>query len=273
MNKPAMTRRAFVSTGCAAVAGALVAAEPEPEFVAPLGIPLRQEPLAFDFDALEPYLDAATLKLHHGRHHTEILDRLNYTLHQINLSVGNLTAIMPNIRSLVLPSDPRRTVVRMGGPPEKLSAEHQQDIRVYGGAHVNHTAFWRFLAPPGSGPKGPEGRVAEAIVRDFGGINEFKTAFSEAALKHFGSGWAFLVYRPDGKLVITTTKNEDNPLMKDFVKPAQQGRFILCLDLWEHSYYLKYRNDRKKYIDAWWNVVNWNFVSRAYTIVTSKARV
>ncbi len=221
MNKSAATRRAFISTGCAAVTGALFAAEQE--FVAPLGIPLRQEPLAFDFDALEPHLDATTLKLHYGRHHTEILEKLNSTLHHLNLSVGNLTALMPNIRTLVLPSDPRRTVVRMGGPPETLSVEDQQDIRVYGGAHVNHTAFWRFLAPSGTGPKGPEGRVAEAIVRDFGGIDEFKTAFSEAALKHFGSGWAFLVYRPDGKLVITTTKNEDNPLMTDFVKPQHQG--------------------------------------------------
>ncbi len=271
MNKSAVTRRAFVSTGCAAVTGALLAAEQE--VIAPLGIPLRQESLAFDFDALEPHLDATTLKLHYGRHHSEILDKLTNTLHQVNLSVGNVRDLLPQIRSLVLQSDPRRTVVRMGGPPEKLSDEQQREIRLYGGGHVNHTSFWRFLAPSGTGPKGPEGRVAEAIVRDFGGIDEFKTAFTEAALKHVGSGWAFLVYRSDGKLVITTTRNEDNPLMKEFVKPEQQGRFILCLDLWEHSYYLKYRNDRKKYIEAWWNVVNWNFVSRSYTVVTSKARV
>ncbi len=271
MLKPPVTRRAFVSTGLAAVTGALCAAEEQ--VIAPLGIPLRQEPLAFDFDALEPYLDAATLKLHYQKHHAEILDHLMGALHQINLNVGNVAALMPNIRSLVLPTDPRRSVVRMGGPPETLSAEKQRDLRVYGGAHVNHTAFWRFLTPPGKGPAGPEGKVAEAIVREFGGINEFKTAFGEAALKHFGSGWAFLVYRPDGRLVITTMKNEDNPMMKDFVKPEQQGRFILCLDLWEHSYYLKYRNDRKKYIEAWWNVVNWNSVSRSYSVVTSKGRV
>ena len=270
MLKPPVTRRAFVSTSFAAVTGALLAEEP---VIAPLGIPLRQEPLAFDFDALEPYLDAATLKLHYERHHAEILDHLVGTLHQINLSVGNVAALMPNIRSLVLPTNPRKTVVRMGGPPETLSVQNQRDLRVYGGAHVNHTAFWRYLTPPGKGPAGPEGKVAEAIVREFGGINEFKTAFSDAALKHFGSGWAFLVYRPDGRLVITTTRNEDNPMMKDFVKPEQQGRFILCLDLWEHSYYLNYRNDRKKYIEAWWNVVNWNSVSRSYAVVTSKGRV
>lgn len=271
MRKSALTRRAFVSTGFAAVTGAFFAAEEE--VIAPLGVPLKLEPLAFDFDALEPHLDATTLKLHHGRHHSEILDRLTATLQPLNLSVGNVSTLMPNIRRLVLPVNPRRNVVRMGGPPETLSAENQKDLRMYGGAHINHTAFWRFLAPAGSGPAGPEGKVAEAIVREFGGIGEFKKAFTEAAMKHFGSGWAFLVYRPDGRLVISTTRNEDNPLMSDFVRPEEQGRFILCLDLWEHSYYLKYRNDRRKYIEAWWNVVNWNFVSRSYAVVTSKARV
>ncbi len=250
--------------------GALCAEE---EVIAPLGIPLRQEPLAFDFDALEPYIDAATLKLHHGSYHVEILDNLIATLQPLNLSVGNVSALLPNIRSLVLPSDPRRSVVRMGGPPETLSVDDQQGLRMYGGAHVNHTAFWRYLAPPGKGPADPEGKVAEAIVRDFGGIKEFKKAFMDAAMKHFGSGWAFVVYRPDGRLVITTTQNEDNPMMKDFVKPEEQGRYILCLDLWEHSYYLKYRNDRRKYIEAWWNVVNWSFVSQAYAVVTSRVRV
>ena len=271
MNITFLTRRAFIANGCAAVAGALAAAEQEA--VAPLGIPMRQEPLAFDFDALEPYLDAATLRLHYSTHHSEILDNLNETLNEVNLSVGNVSALMPNLRNFVVPSDPRRTVVRMGGPPQTLSAEMQKSIRMYGGAHINHTAFWRFLTPPGKGPAGPEGRVAEAIVRDFGGINEFKAAFTEASLKHVGSGWAFLVYRPDGRLIVTTLKNEDNPLMNDFVRPEQQGRFILCLDLWEHSYYLKYRNERKKYVEAWWNVVNWKAVSRAYAVVTSKARV
>ncbi|WP_395738739.1 superoxide dismutase [Prosthecobacter sp.] len=269
--KHLLTRRTFLSASCISVAGVLSAAEEE--IVASLGIPMRQEPLAFEFDALEPYLDAATLKLHYTRHHGEIFDKLSATLHPLNLSIGNLTSLMPNLRDLVLPTDPRKSVVRMGGPPQTLSAETQHDIRVYGGAHINHTAFWRFLAPAGSGPAGPEGKVAEAIIRDFGGINEFKTAFTEAALKHFGSGWAFLVYRPDGKLVITTTRNEDNPLMTDIVELGQRGRFILCLDLWEHSYYLKYRNDRKKYIEAWWNVVNWKFVARTYTVVTNKVRV
>lgn len=271
MKNAAINRRTFLNTGCAAVAGAVVGAEEE--FVAPLGIPLKQEPLAFELDALEPHLDAATLKLHYGRHHTEILSNLQKALRTSNLNVGSVSSLMPNIRGMVLPTDPRRSVVRMGGPPETLSDKAQKAIRLYGGAHVNHTAFWRFLAPSGSGPVGPEGRVLQAIERDFGTVADFKAAFTDAAMKHFGSGWAFAVYRPDGRLVVTALKGEDNPLMKEFVKPEQQGRFILCLDLWEHSYYLKYRNDRKKYIEAWWNVVNWSFVSRAYSIVTSKARV
>lgn len=272
MKNTGMNRRAFISTGCAAMAGAAFATE-EQKFVAPLGVPLKQEPLPFDFGALEPHLDAATLRLHHERHHADVLTKLNKALEQINMSVGNVVALMPNIRSMVMPFDARRRVVRMGGPPERLPVETQKILRDYGGAHINHTAFWRFLTPPGTGPAGPQGRVAETIARDFGSIEDFKRAFSEAAMKHFGSGWAFLVCRRDGSLFVTTLKKEDNPLMVEFVKPEQQGRFILCLDLWEHAYYLKYRNDRQKYVEAWWNVVNWNFVSRAYEIATSPTSI
>ncbi len=271
MRKSGVTRRTFLSTGFTAVTGAFLAAEEQ--VVAPLGVPLKQEPLAFDFDALEPHLDSATLKLHHGRHHTEILDKLRETLQPLNLNVANVSTLMSNTSRLVVPTDPRRSMVRMGGPPQTLSADTQRALRLYGGAHINHTAFWRFLAPPGSVPDGPQGRVAEAIVREFGGIGEFKTAFTEAAMKHFGSGWAFVVYRPGGRLVITTMRNEDNPLMADVVPAEVSGRFILCLDLWEHSYYLKYRNDRRKYIEAWWNVVNWNFVARSFAVASSQARV
>ena len=270
MKKSGVTRRAFISTGMTAVTGAFLAAEEQ--VIAPLGVPLKQESLAFDFDALEPHLDAATLKLHYGRHHTDILDKLQETLRPLNLKVPNVSTLMPNISRLVVPTDPRRPVVRMGGPPQMLSTETQHALRMYGGAHINHTYFWRQLAPPGSGPAGPQGRLAEALVREFGGISEFKTAFTEAAMKHFGSGWAFLVYRPGGRLVITTMRNEDNPLMADIVQPDCSGRFIICLDLWEHSYYLKYRNDRRKYIDAWWNVVNWTYVARSYAVAGRMAR-
>lgn len=266
-----MNRRTFLTAGSAALAGAAWSAEEEVQ--APLGIPLRQEPLAFDFDALEPYIDATALKLHHGVHHVESLARLKETLAELRLTVGNMAALMGNMKNIVLPPDPMQKVVRMGGPPQRPSPEAQQKLRMYGGGHVNHTAFWRFLAPKGSGPQGPEGKAAAAITREFGSLEEFKRLFTAAALKHFGSGWAWLVYRPDGRLVITTTRNEDNPMMREILRPEHCGRPILCLDLWEHSYYTKYQNDRKAYIEAWWNVVNWGFVSKAYGIVTSIGRV
>lgn len=269
MNKAGVNRRTFLSTGCAAVGGALFAEEPK---ATPVGIPLKQEPLAFPFEALEPHLDAATLREHYA-YHAESLTRLHSMMRETNLKVGCVSSLMPHIRTMVLPTDPRRTVVSMGGPPPTLTRDARRDLRHYGGAHVNHTAFWRFLAPPGSGPAGPEGSVAEAIARDFGTVDDFKAAFTDACMNHFGSGWGFLVYRPDGRLIVTTLKNDDNPLMKDYVSPEQQGRFILCLDLWEHAYYLKYRQDRRKYIDAWWNVVDWSFVSRAHAIVTAQGKV
>lgn len=269
-----MNRRTFLTAGSAALAGSMWAAEEEDRQVhAPLGIPVRQEPLAFDPAALEPYLDAATLRLHYEVHHAELLAKLQETLAQLRLTVGNTSALVRNIRSIVLPPDPQQKVVRMGGPPQRPSAEAQQKLRTYGGGHVNHTAFWRFLAPKGSGPDKPEGKAAAAIAAEFGSLDEFKRAFTEAALKHFGSGWAWLVYRPDGRLVITTTRNEDTPMMTEILRPEQCGRPVLCLDLWEHAYYARYKNDRKKYIEAWWNVVNWGFVSRAFAVVTSIGRI
>lgn len=268
-----MNRRIFLTTSSAALAGSLWSAEEEPQVNAPLGIPVRQEPLAFDLDALEPYLDATTLKLHYNVHHAEILARFQETLRSLRLTVGNTSALMRNMSDIVLPPDPQQKVVRMGGPPERPSPEAQQQLRAYGGGHVNHTAFWRFLAPKGSGPIGPEGKAAAAIVKEFGSVDGFKKQFTDAAMKHFGSGWAWLIYRTDGKLAITTTRNEDNPMMQQILPAAQVGRPILCLDLWEHAYYVKYKNDRKKYIDAWWNVVNWGFVNQAYGIVTSIGRV
>jgi Fe-Mn family superoxide dismutase len=260
-----VNRRAFLTAGCSALAGTVLSAEKSPT---PLGIPLKQEPLAFDFAALEPYIDAATLKIHYSVRHAEHLKKLVTALDNVNLRVANVVALMPRIQSLLEPSDTRRSVVSFGKKPGPLPPDIQYTLRTHGGAHVNHTILWRFLAPPGSGPKGPEGRVAGAIQREFGSIENFKAAFTKAALERFGSGWVWLVYRPDGRLVITSTPNEDNPLMKEFVDWQDHGRPILCLDMWEHSYYQKYRSDRAQYVANWWNVVNWAFVSKAYAIVT-----
>lgn len=268
-----MNRRTFLTTSGAAVVGSLWSAEEVSQVNAPLGIPVRQEPLSYDLDALEPYLDATALKLHYNGYHAGILAKFQQTLSELRLNVGNTSALMRNMKDIVLPPDPRQKVVPMGGLPQRPSLEAQQQLRAYGGGHVNHTAFWRFLAPKGTGPVGPDGKAAAAIVKEFGSVDAFKKLFSEAALKHFGSGWAWLIYRADGRLVITTTSNEDNPFMQQILDPSQVGRPILCLDLWEHAYYAGYKNDRKKYIEAWWNVVNWGFVSRAYGIVTSIGRV
>lgn len=264
-----INRRVFLSTGCSALAGSLFAADSDAP--TPLGIPLRQEPLAFDFRALEPHLDAATLKLHYEGYHAEHLKNLMVTLDRVNLRVANVATLMPRIQTLLEPPDYRRSVITLGKRLSPLPEDIQGSLRRHGGAHVNHTILWRFLAPPQSGPTGPEGRVAMAIQREFGSIDNFKTAFTDAALQHVGSGWVWLVYRPDGRLVITTTSNEDNPMMKEFVAWQDHGRPILCLDVWEHAYYLKYQGDRRKYVAAWWNVVNWAFVSKAYSIVTNHA--
>lgn len=265
MRSPQLGRRAFLTSSCCALAGSLVATEAVPT---PLGIPLKQEPLAFDYSALEPYIDAETLRYHHGVCHAEHLKHLVVALDQVNVQVANVVTLMPRIQSLLRPSDNRRSVVSFAARPTTLPVDIQSILRAHGGGHVNHTILWRFLAPPGSGPKGPEGPVAGALQREFGSIESFKAAFTKAALTHVGSGWVWLVYRPDGRLVVTTTQNEDNPMMKEFVDWQEHGRPILCLDLWEHSYYRKYQNDRAKYVAAWWNVVNWAFVAKAHAIVT-----
>ncbi|HEY1049548.1 MAG TPA: hypothetical protein VGE39_07325, partial [Prosthecobacter sp.] len=147
MDLSKINRRTFLTTSSAALAGAVWAAEEVSQVNAPLGIPVRQEPLAFDMDELEPYLDAATLKLHYKVHHADILSKFQQTLRQLRLNVGNTSALMRNMSNIVLPPDPQQKVVRMGGPPERPSPQAQQQLRAYGGGHVNHTAFWRFLAP------------------------------------------------------------------------------------------------------------------------------
>lgn len=269
-----MHRRAFLASALPAIAGTALGAEEEVR-PAPLGISLKQEPLRFDLDALEPYLDAKTLKLHYHEYHAKHLAEFRRTLHDVELSVGSVTSLMPCIKSIKRPPQVRRSILQLSlaysrpatGVQSDLPEEVQKSIREHGGAHVNHTIFWRFLAPPEDTPLGPHGRVAAAIDDEYGTLQEFKKAFTTAAVNHSGSGWAWLVYRPDKKLVITTTPNEDNPLMKEFVDWREHGQVILALDLWEHSYYAKYKNNRRAYIDSWWKVVNWNFVEKAHAIV------
>ncbi len=188
--------------------------------------------LPYDFNALEPYIDEQTMKIHHGKHHQAYVNNLNAALEKHpELASKTVEELLVGARSL--PEDIRQTVINNGG------------------GHMNHSMFWPLLAPAGKGGGGePTGQLAEAIKSAIGGFSNFKESFSKAATTRFGSGWAWLSLDPAGKLVVHSTANQDNPVMDGF-KP------ILGLDVWEHAYYLKYQNRRPEYIEAWWNLVNW----------------
>jgi len=202
-------------------------------------------PLPYADDALAPAISATTLQTHHGKHHKAYVDNLNKALESapdlqsksIEDLLGNLSAVPDAIRMAV---------------------------RNNGGGHFNHDLFWRLMAPVGKGGA-PSDALAKAIERDLGGMDAFKKAFAEAGAKRFGSGWAWLVVTPDKKLVVTSTPNQDNPLMD---VADVKGTPILALDVWEHAYYLKYQNRRGDYIGAWWTVVNWAEVSTRFASAT-----
>ncbi len=189
--------------------------------------------LPYGYDALEPYIDEETMKLHHDKHHQSYLDKLNKALEgKPDWTDKSLEDILTDLDSL--PEDIRTTV------------------RNNGGGHYNHSFFWQIMAPGQSGS--PEGEISTAINTRFGSFGNFKEKFAEAAANRFGSGWAWLVEK-NGKLEITSTANQDSPI-------SERAKPVLGLDVWEHAYYLKYQNRRPDYIDAWWKVVNWSEVSR-----------
>jgi len=195
--------------------------------------------LPYAADALEPYVDAATMAIHHGRHHRAYVDALNaQARNHAELADLSIEALQPQI------------------------AQYGVAVRNNGGGHYNHDLYWKLMAPPGTG--GTPGEALEAAVNaSFGSVDEMKKRFAQAALGRFGSGWAWLIVTPDRQLSITTTANQDNPLMN--VPEVQvRGVPVLALDLWEHAYYLKHQNKRSEYISAWWNVVNWAEASRRY---------
>lgn len=238
-----MNRRTFLSTtGAAAAASVLSATSSQAAALAP--VTMEQAPLVYPPEALEPHIDAMTMNIHFGKHHVAYITNLGNALKGANLQAGNVLDLVSDI--------------------SKLPADAQTAIRNNGGGHVNHTWFWKWMAPAGSGPKGPEGKLGEAIQSTFGSVDDFKKLFGEAGTKRFGSGWAWLIVKPDGKLAVTSTPNQDNPLMKGIVADADLGTPILGLDVWEHAYYLKYQNKRPDYIAAWWNVVNWAEVAKGY---------
>ncbi|WP_392437252.1 superoxide dismutase [Cruoricaptor ignavus] len=189
--------------------------------------------LSYDYAALEPHIDAKTMEIHHTKHHQAYVDNLNKAIEGTELEGKSIEEICK-------------------------TGTDKTPVRNNGGGHWNHTFFWDIFTPGGS--KEPVGNVKQAI-EDFGGFEKFKEVFTEAAKGRFGSGWAWLIKNANGELEITSTPNQDNPLMPVAEK---QGTPILGLDVWEHAYYLNYQNRRPDYIGAFWNVINWDKVEEKF---------
>ena len=197
--------------------------------------------LTYGYDALEPHFDARTMEIHHSKHHQAYVTKANAALEGTGLE---------DCCALELFADMSRV-------PENVRGAFRNN----GGGHANHHFFWSILSPNGGGA--PVGELAAAIDADLGGFEALKTAFAAAGANRFGSGWAWLILTADGKLAVTSTPNQDNPQMKGLVEV--EGTPIIGLDVWEHAYYLKYQNLRPAYIEAFWNVVDWNAAEANYT--------
>lgn len=195
---------------------------------------IQLPPLPYPYEALEPHIDAATMRFHHDKHHAAYVKNLNAALDKHpELKNKSVEQLLRDLNSV--PEDIRTTV------------------RNNGGGHVNHSMFWRIMKPKGGGE--PTGAIASGIKQNFGSFAAFKKQFNEAGGARFGSGWVWLVRTQDGKLAITTTPNQDSPL--------SEGNYpIMGNDVWEHAYYLKYQNRRADYLDAWWNVLNWDEINQ-----------
>jgi superoxide dismutase, Fe-Mn family len=192
--------------------------------------------LPYGFDALEPHIDTATMQIHHGKHHQAYVNNLNAAIEKApELAGKSLDDLLTGINSV----------------PEAVRTA----VRNNGGGHWNHSMFWKWMAPNAGGD--PSGSIGSAIKDSFGGFDKFKELWSAAGAGRFGSGWVWLM-NDGGKLSITSTPNQDNPLMEGKSAP------ILGLDVWEHAYYLRYQNKRPDYITAWWNVINWDEVESGF---------
>jgi len=192
--------------------------------------------LPYAFNALEPHIDAKTMEIHHDKHHNAYVTNLNNAIAGTDAEKLSLEEINKNI------------------------SKYSAPVRNNGGGHYNHSFFWTILGPNSGGT--PSGKLGDAINAAFGNFDEFKTKFAAAGVGRFGSGWAWLVKDASGKLSITSTPNQDNPLMD--LPEIVKGTPIVGLDVWEHAYYLHYQNRRPDYISAWWNVVNWNEAARRF---------
>lgn len=190
-------------------------------------------PLPYNYDALDPYIDAQTMQVHHDLHHQAYVNNLNAALEKY-----------PELQS----KSPEELIKDLSNLPQDITGA----VRNNGGGHVNHTMFWQIMAPNAGGE--PTGAIAQAISENFGDFESFKQKFNDAGTKQFGSGWVWLVRTTDGKIEITSSPNQDNPM--------SSGHFpIMGNDVWEHAYYLKYQNRRAEYLKQWWNVVKWDEVN------------
>lgn len=208
-----------------------------PTFEGRLGVaPATLPPLPYAVDALEPYIDAETMELHHGEHHATYVENLNEALADYpDLQAQSLEDLLADLEAI----------------PESV----RMTLRNNGGGHLNHSMFWQIMSPDGGGE--PAGAIAQQINETFGSFATFQEEFEAAGANQFGSGWVWLVYDPEAGLEITSTLNQNSPLM--------EGQYpIMGNDVWEHAYYLQYQNRRPEYLSAWWNVVNWPEVNRRY---------
>ncbi len=196
-----------------------------------------QQPLPYSFNALEPFIDAMTMEIHHTKHAAGYTKNLNDACiaEKVDIKNTSITSLLESI------------------------SKYSTKMRNNAGGHYNHELFWQLMKPAPT--TAPTGALADAINKSFGSLDNFKTAFSDAAKTRFGSGWAWLIIKADNSLSVCSTPNQDNPLM-DIAET--KGTPILGLDVWEHAYYLKYQNKRPDYINAWWNLVNWKFVEDRY---------
>jgi superoxide dismutase, Fe-Mn family len=211
----------------------LVAQAPTGEFTLP--------PLPYGYDALEPYIDSKTMTIHHDKHHAKYIKNLNEAIASYPELKGK------SVEDLLLQLD-------------TLPEDIQKTVRNNGGGHLNHTMFWSIMTPEGQGE--PTGEIADAITQTFGDFATFQMQFNEAGAKQFGSGWAWLVMNDQQELEVISTANQDSPLLENKYP-------IMGNDVWEHAYYLKYQNMRDDYLDAWWNVVNWDEVNKRFQAAKS----
>jgi Fe-Mn family superoxide dismutase len=198
-------------------------------------------PLPYPNDALEPHIDAQTMSIHHDKHHNTYVTNLNAAVSGTEFENQSPEDLIKNL--------------------DKVPEDKRTAVRNNGGGHVNHTMFWEIMGPNGGG--NPTGAIAAAIDRDFGSFDALKDAVNKAGAGRFGSGWAWVVYN-NGKLSVTSTPNQDNPLMDG------SGTPILGVDVWEHAYYLKYQNRRPDYLSAWWNTLNWDAINARYAAAGGK---